>query len=82
MLRATYSAEKGLKIHIWDKQNRPRRWQVDGTYMTPSGLQTFHVKASKACWMNELSGLIEAAIREDEKLTGRVDDIKWTAVGR
>lgn len=82
MLRATYSAEKGLRIHTWDKQNRPRRWQVDGTYMTPSGLQTFQVRAGKACWMHELTEVIEDAIREDVKLTGSVDDIKWTAVGR
>lgn len=82
MLRASYSAEKGLKIHQWDQQQRPRKWLVTGTYMTPAGEQEFSVKTKNACWMKDLTGLIESAIREDVKLTGWVEDIKWTAIGR
>lgn len=82
MLRATFSEGRGLKIHQWDGQQRRRRWQVDGTYQTPDGEQTFKVQTKGACWMAELSGLIEQAIREDAAKTGWVKGIKWTAIGR
>ena len=82
MLVATYSREKGLKIHQWDQPQRPRKWLVTGTYQTPLGEQEFSVKTKNACWMKDLTNLIESAIREDLKLTGGVEDIKWKAIGR
>lgn len=82
MLRATYSAAGGMKVHQWDGQQRRRKWLVTGTYMTPQGVQEFQVKTKNPCWMRELAPMIEAAIREDVAITGAVADIKWTAIGR
>lgn len=82
LLRASYCAAKGLRIHQWDQQQRRRKWHVVGTYVTPQGEQEFEVKTKNPCWMKELVPLIETAIREDVKLTGSVEDIKWTAIGR
>lgn len=94
MIKVQYDMKNGLQIlehetvHkvrgrvVAGSPRRKRRWTVKGSYWTPSGVQEFTVAPKKKCHLTDLSPAIEAAVREDRELTGSVDDIKWTAIGR
>lgn len=83
MFKVSYSEKTGLVIHSRGQVSRQRRlWEIRGTYQTPQGMQTFQVRTKNKCYLTEISDLIVEEIRLDERATGEVDDIKWTAVGR